>query len=222
MKRILTAAIASLIISFPALAQDPPPTGIGYIPGMPVPQRQAPTPAAESDTTQGSANSASGTVSRVSVAGQPGTATQKAPAEPPPAPAEAQPPAELEYKGVTPPKRLVPENQATFTKSAGNQLSWIGFMPEEGAHRIFLQTSQPTTFERLASAQDRVEILLANTKLAVSNNTRELNMSYFQTPFAKAQAVRSGSDVKVTVQLKEAVPCEVVQHDNFIDIVVKK
>ena len=220
MKRILTAAIASLIISIPALAQDPPPTGIGYIPGMPVPQRQAPTPAAESDTTQGSANSASGTVSRVSVAGQPGTATQKAPAEPPPA--EAQPPADLEYKGVTPPKRLVPENQATFTKSAGNQLSWIGFMPEEGAHRIFLQTSQPTTFERLASAQDRVEILLANTKLAVSNNTRELNMSYFQTPFAKAQAVRSGSDVKVTVQLKEAVPCEVVQHDNFIDIVVKK
>ena len=32
MKRFLTAAIAGLVISCPALAQDPPPTGIGYIP----------------------------------------------------------------------------------------------------------------------------------------------------------------------------------------------
>ncbi|MBR4986621.1 MAG: hypothetical protein IKY83_12890, partial [Proteobacteria bacterium] len=130
--------------------------------------------------------------------------------------------ADLEYKGVTPSKRLKPENEATFTKTADNQLSWIGFMPEEGAHRVFLQTSQPTTFERLATSQDRVEILLANTKLTVSNNMRELNMSYFQTPFAKAQAVRSGTGVKVIVQLKEAVPCEVTQHDNMIDIIVKK
>ena len=222
MKRFLTAAIAGLVISFPALAQDPPPTGIGYIPGMPVPQRQAPPPEANAAAPQNSSNSGSGPVSRVSVAGQSGTANQKAPADPPQAMVQPATNADVEYKGVTPPKRLVPENEATFTKSSGNQLSWIGFMPEEGAHRIFLQTSQPTTYERLASAQDRVEILLANTKLAVSNNTRELNMSYFQTPFAKAQAVRSGSGVKVIVQLKEAVPCEIIQHDNMIDIVVKK
>ena len=95
-------------------------------------------------------------------------------------------------------------------------------MPEDGAHRIFIQTSQPTTFERLASASDRVEILIKNTKLAVSNNNRELDMSYFQTPFAKAQASQNGSSVKVVVQLKEAVPCDVQQHDNLIDIIVHK
>ncbi|MBQ9243746.1 MAG: hypothetical protein IJ165_11100 [Proteobacteria bacterium] len=225
MRRILTAAIASLLISTPVFAQDAPPTGIGYIPGMPVPQRQAPAPSASSDQPAQQSNSgASGPVTRVSVAGQPGTMGQPTPVQETPPAAEAQPETigKLDYKGVTPPTRLVPENQATFTRTADNQLSWIGFLPDETEHRVFLQTSKPTTYERLATPDDRVEILLANTKLAVSNNTRGLDMSYFQTPFSKARAVKSGTGVKIIIQLKNAAPCEIRQHDNMIDIVVKK
>lgn len=145
-----------------------------------------------------------------------------APETPPSEDAQPETSGKLDYKGVTPPTRLVPENQATFTKTADNQLSWIGFLPEENEHRVFLQTSKQTTYERLATPDDRIEILLANTKLAVSNNTRELDMSYFQTPFSKAKAVKSGTGVKIVIQLKNAAPCEIRQHDNMIDIVVKK
>ncbi len=220
MKKIIHLSAALFFISAPAFAQDASTTGIYYIPGMPVPQQSAPAaPTTQGDSTKAANSGDSGRISKVTVADQNEQQTT-----PEPTPAEQLVKIDngtAGYKGVTPPTRLVPENQKTFTKTAGNQLSWIGFMPEQGAHRIFIQTSQPTQFERLATPSDRVEILIANTKLAVSNNQRELDMSYFKTPFAKAKAERAGADVKVVVQLKEAASCDVQQHDNIIDIVVR-
>lgn len=215
MKRIMIAAVATFIFTTPAFAQD----SIGYIPGMPVPQATA-APAAPSDATQpAAADTSTAKISKVSKAGDSASAPAAAAAPSEPVTLNQD---KKGYKGVTPPTRLVPENLSTFTKTSGNQLSWIGFMPEDSSHRIFIQTSQPTNYERLASSQDRVEILLSNTKLAVSNNNRELDMTYFQTPFSKAKATQNGTGVKVVVQLKEAVPCEVKQHDNMIDIIVNK
>lgn len=197
-------------------------TGIGYIPGMPVPQQSAPE--ATTTTTEGnsSSNGSGGKISRVSVAGENSGATQQesAPAETPASDDSAVELADPTYKGVTPPTRLVPENSSTFAKTSGNQLSWIGFMPEKsGNHRIFLQTSQATTYERLATPSNRVEIKILNTKLAVSNNNRQLDMKYFQTPFATAKATKDGKDVRVVIELKDNTPCEIQQHDNIIDII---
>lgn len=233
MKRTILTSIFILGFMGSASAQDAPPTGIGYIPGMPIPQAAPQAPAASSDTAPANGNSNDNAkISKVSVAGKHGASvtpeTQSAndfSAEK--AALKAQTPEQTQqihasYQGVTPPIRLVPENESTFTKESGNQLSWIGFMPDESMHRIFVQTTQNTTFERLATPSDRVEILLPNTKLAVSNNNRELDMSFFQTPFSKAQAVKSGKGVKVIVQLKDAVPCEVTQQDNMINIIVRK
>ena len=221
MKKLILFSAALLFISIPAFAQDAPATGIGYIPGMPVPQQSAPADTPSDSAPKASNSGDSGRISKVTVADSntqnSSQSTQQSTAQP--VKIDDGP---TGYKGVTPPTRLVPENQKTFTKNSGNQLSWIGFMPEQGAHRIFIQTSQPTQYERLATSSDRVELLIANTKLAVSNNQRELDMSYFQTPFAKAKAERAGSDVKVIVQLKEAAACDVQQHDNIIDIIVRK
>ena len=221
MKQALYAVVSTAILfmAAPSFAQDPPPTGIGYIPGMPVPQAAPAAPAA-SDSAPVQGNQDGGKITKVSVAGQSQPQASAKPASEPVQPAVAGvPKLDAEYKGVTPSKRDTPENSATFTKTPGNQLSWIGFLPEENAHRVFVQTSQATTFERIASAADRVEVRIFNTKLAVSNNQRELNMKYFQTPFASAKAVKSGKDVLIVVELKEAAQCDVVQHDNFIDII---
>lgn len=215
MKRIFLTTLATLMISVPALAEDG--GSVMYIPGMPVPQQTQAAPAASPSSTAsgeaGKSDSGNIKVSKVSKAGELDMGK--------PAPAAEPEVFEPVYKGVTPPKRLVPENESTFTRDGGNQLSWIGFMPEEESHRIFIQTSTATTYERVASAADRVELLLSNTKLSVSNNNRELDMSYFKTPFSKAKATSQGNDVKVVVQLKEAVPCEIQQHENFIEIIVK-
>lgn len=215
MKHIILPALAIFFISSPVLAQD----SVRYIPGMPVPQATSSSASsASSGTADASEEAPAGKISKVSKAGESdfnGAGSQAA------APAKLND-GTKGYKGVTPPTRLVPENQSTFAKTTANQLSWIGFLPEEGAHRIFLQTTEPTSYERIATSNDRVEIHIKSTKLAVSNNNRELDMSYFNTPFAKAKATQDSSGIKVVVTLKEAVPCEIQQHDNMIDIIAKK
>ncbi len=218
MKRIILTSLAIFLLSVPAMAQDKGAGGVGYIPGMPVPQASA---SASSDSASNAAASSQGSnanegkISRVSVAGKDSMKKDE------PEPVEA-PAANVAYKGVTPPSRLVPENESTFTKTSANQLSWIGFLPDSSGHRVFLQTSKNTSYERLASSEDRVELLLSNTKLAVSNNTRELDMSFFQTPFAKARAMQSGSGVKVVIQLKQAAPVDIQQNDNIISITARQ
>lgn len=233
MKRTLFTFIFVSCFAGTALAQGGP-TGIGYIPGMPVPQA-APAAAAPSSNASAAPKGGSNDNSKISKVAYGGQHNASVTPEPKPSqdfskeeaalgmqPAKSGSLTNAQYKGVTPPSRLVPENESTFTRKGGNQLSWIGFMPEEGAHRIFIQTTHATKFERLATPSDRVELFIADTKLAVSNNNRELDMSFFQTPFAKAKAVKSKKGVKVIVQLKEALPCEVTQQDNMINIIVRK
>ena len=230
MKETIVLSLASLLLCGAAYAQGSP-TGIGYIPGMPVPQA-APAGGAPADSSAGKAGNAAqdGKVARVRVVGKDDAKANGAKTD---GEAQAEPKAGValdadsadkraEYKGVTPPVRLEPENKATFSRTSANQLSWIGFMPDEGGHRIFLQTSKATTYERISTAADRVEIVIADTRLAVSNNQRELDMSYFQTPFAKARATQQKKNVRVVIQLKNPVECRVEQHDNIIEVIASK
>lgn len=223
MKKLVCSMLFSLLFALPAAAQDAPPTGIGYIPGMPLPEKSAvPAPApAPAGARQGNGSSSGqqdGRIAKVTVSkGSFGNGADAAPAEPEPV-VVAAPIVPAEYHGVTPPKRLKPQNESTFAKTSANQLSWIGFMPEEKTHRIFLQTTSPTTYERIATPSNRVEIRLANTKLAVANNKRELDMKYFQSPFARAYAKAEGKNVRVVVELKSAVDTNIVVQDNVISI----
>ncbi len=206
-----------MCVSLNAFAQDAAP--VMYIPGMPVPPAAAaPSSAASSDTAQGGGDAAArlnaARISRVTKAGEMNHKPDQAAA-----PAQEDP-ARAEYKGVTPPKRLVPENANTFNKSSANQVSWIGFMPEDNQHRIFIQTSQPSAYEQIATASNRIELKIVGAKLAVSNNQRELDMTYFKTPFKNAKAVRSGKDTRIIIQLKQPVPYEIKQHDNMLEIFV--
>ncbi len=214
MKRIQLTLIA-LIMGFSATAAAQDGAPVMYIPGMPVPQAPAAAPAATSDAPAANKQDA-GKISRISKAGDSKTQAAAVPAD-----IVVGNDGLADYKGVTPTKRLVPENAQTFQHTTENQMSWIGFMPEEGQHRIFLQTSSPTAYQQISTASDRIEILLLGTKLAVHNNQRELDMSFFKTPFRTAKASPAGKDVRVVIQLKEAVPYEIKTHDNLLEIFVK-
>lgn len=223
MKKLVCSMLFSLLFALPVAAQDAPPTGIGYIPGMPLPEKlaapaPAPAPAGARQGNGASSGQQDGRIAKVTVSkGSFGNGADTVPAEPEPVVAAATI-VPAEYHGVTPPKRLKPQNESTFAKTSANQLSWIGFMPEEKTHRIFLQTTSPTTYERIATPSNRVEIRLANTKLAVANNKRELDMKYFQSPFARAYAKAEGKNVRVVVELKSAVDTNIVVQDNVISI----
>lgn len=222
MKRLGCSVLFSLMFAVPALAQDAP-AWLNYIPGMPAPEKAAPSESAPSDVSQGNAAASGqqdGRIAKVTVSGsnarngaevvpvKPDTDTR----------VEAAPAAVVEYQGVTLPKQLKPQNESTFTKTSANQLSWIGFMPEKKTHRIFLQTTSPTTYERIATPPNRVEIRLANTVLAVDNNKRELDMKYFQSPFARAYAKSEGKNVRVVVELKSVVDTNIVVEGSVISI----
>lgn len=215
MKQMIMTGLLGLLAAGQAFAQEG--TGIGYIPGMPVPQPAANAAAAAPAPAPGAGKS-DGKIVRVSKSGQ---QRQVPEVQPAPAPETAPAPVSPEYHGVTPPKRMQPENAGDFAKTAGNQLTWIGFMPEKNVHSVFVQTTSPTKFERLASPGNRVELLVTGTKLAVNNNERELDMKYFKSPFVKAYARPQGKNIHVTVELKEAVPVEVTQTDNLISIKAK-
>lgn len=223
MKRIWIAGLIGMFMPSLCMAQDMGSTGIGYIPGMPLPAQAAPSeaPSAAQPAPGGARHGRSdGKIAAVKVAGQQKGAKQAKNEAPVPPPMPKPEAAQDSYRGVTPPTRMVPENQNTFTKTSGNQLSWIGFMPEAQTHRIFIQTTSPTTFDRVATGPDRVEILVKDTKLAVSNNKRELEMKYFKTPFSKAYAKPAGRHVKVIVELREPVKVDVRQQENLINIFV--
>ena len=223
MKRIWIAGLIGICMPSLCMAQDMGSTGIGYIPGMPLPAQAAPSeaPSAAQPASGGARNGrGDGKITAVKVAGQQKDARQAPKEAPAPEPMPAPTTKQDSYRGVTPPTRMVPENQNTFTKTRDNQLSWIGFMPEAQTHRIFIQTTSPTTFDRVATSPERVEILAKDTKLAVSNNKRELEMKYFKTPFSKAYAKPAGRHVKVIVELREPVKVDVRQQDNLINIFV--
>lgn len=222
MKRIWIAGLIGMFMPSLCMAQDMGSTGIGYIPGMPLPAQAAPSeaPSAAQPASGARHGRSDGKITAVKVAGQQKNAKQVPNEAPAPAPMPAPEAKQDSYKGVTPPTRMVPENRDTFTKTRGNQLSWIGFMPEAQTHRIFIQTSSPTTFDRVATGPERVEIIVKDTKLAVSNNKRELDMKYFKTPFSKAYAKQAGRHVKVTVELREPVKVDVRQQENLINIFV--
>ena len=215
MKRLSILGFLSIFVAAPAMGQS------FYIPGMPVPDSGSGSSAATSDSSSGSGGgSAQGNnrIARVSVASGEFMANDAVSVQP----VDVSTMNKAEYKGVTPPERLVPENSKTFAKTSANQLSWIGFVPEKDGHKVFLQTTQATTYERVATSGKRVELIIENTKLAVPNNNRELDMKYFNSPFLRAKAVRAGKNVRVIVDLKEEGNCDIVQHDNMIDIVAKK
>lgn len=199
-----------------AFAQDAAP--VMYIPGMPVPQTSSAAPAAASaDASADAPAQNNGKISRISKAGESRQQPQTIQTQP-----DQQPePGRAEYKGVTPPKRLVPENANTFSRTSANQMSWIGFMPEDNQHRVFMQTSQPIAYQQIATSSDRIELLLLGTKLAVSNNQRELDMTYFKTPFKSAKASSAGKDTRVVIILKQPSPYEIKQHDNMLEVFVK-
>lgn len=213
-KRIFLVILLGILAGVEAHAQDVGGPQVLYIPGMPAPpvatspQEAAPS-AAGSVTGQGQ-----GKISKVTRAGQLNESpAPRAPVAPVPH-ASAAP-----YKGVVPPTHTVPENAAIFA-DANNQLSWLGFMIEGGAHKVFVQTTQSASYTQQSNNPREIVLLLRDVGAKVANNRRNLDMRYFKTVFKSAQAQRAGRDLRVVIELTEAVPYEVSQSGNIISVVV--
>lgn len=197
-------------------AQSQPAQNIGTIPGMPVPKEAKSAPAPSEEGARAEQGKGGGLIARVTVAKEEPSAAlgDKRPAE-----AARQSEVRPSYRGVTPPSRLFPDNRATFEAQAGNQLTWIGFLPQ--SETLFVQTQSPTTYEEIGGDARHIELRLKDVKLSVPNNARSLEMHYFKTRFERASVRREGRDVRVHVELKERAEHGVTQRGGIIEITLK-
>ncbi|MFA5624035.1 MAG: AMIN domain-containing protein [Bradymonadales bacterium] len=220
MKRLFyILAALSFSVSTTALSQDSSNPQILYIPGMPAPPIVQETPNVNANNSEPAqlSGQGQGKISRIT------HAINTPPTAPSPQPVRAQSPVNKDnpsYKGVVPPKNNVAQNAAIFA-NAGLQLSWIGFLIEGNEHKIFIQTTQPTNYNVVTSENAReIYIELPNVGAKVANNRRNLDMSYFNSPFKSAQAQKKGKSLRIKIEFNEPYSYRVTQNGEFIYVSV--
>jgi hypothetical protein len=97
-------------------------------------------------------------------------------------------------------------------------MTLVGFAQEPTASRVFLRTTQPVQFN-VTEGDGVVFVVLEDTGIAESNNTRPLDTSFFDTA-VKSVAADAGPSrtVRVAIRLKEQVSYQTRQDGNELSI----
>jgi hypothetical protein len=104
------------------------------------------------------------------------------------------------------------------TSSGRSTMTLVGFAQESTSSRVFLRTTQPVQFN--VTEGDRVVfVVLEDTGIAESNNTRPLDTSFFDTAVKSVDADAGPSrTVRVAIRLKEQVSYQTRQDGNELSI----
>ncbi|MFP2931438.1 AMIN domain-containing protein, partial [Pyxidicoccus sp. 3LG] len=96
-------------------------------------------------------------------------------------------------------------------------MTLIGFQQQSGASRVFIRTNEPARYT--VSEEGRsVVVELENARIDLSNNTRPLDTSFFNSPVTRVDADSSGRNVRVTIQLRGQAPYQARQDGNVISL----
>ncbi|WP_309894277.1 AMIN domain-containing protein [Archangium sp.] len=102
--------------------------------------------------------------------------------------------------------------------SGRTTMTLVGFAQEPSASRVFLRTTQPVEFN-VTEGEKVVFVVLENTGIAESNNTRPLDTSFFDTAVTSVVADAGPSrTVRVSIRLKEQVSYQTRQNGNELSI----
>ena len=102
--------------------------------------------------------------------------------------------------------------------SGRTTMTLVGFAQEPTASRVFLRTTQPVEFN-VTEGEKVVFVVLENTGIAESNNTRPLDTSFFDTAVTSVVADAGPSrTVRVAIRLKEQVRYQTRQNGNELSI----
>ncbi len=113
--------------------------------------------------------------------------------------------ASADYQGVTPGSDNPPPRAEEIPPDA-LMLTWPGFvMRKEGRSCFFIQTSKPVQVATKKSA-GRLELVMRNTQVFLSNNYRPLETQYFSTPVTRATVQQKGrNDVVMVFEMRDDV-----------------
>ncbi|WP_338867232.1 AMIN domain-containing protein [Myxococcus stipitatus] len=96
-------------------------------------------------------------------------------------------------------------------------MTLVGFQQQPSASRVFVQTNEPARYT-VSEQGNAVVLELENSRIDLSNNTRPLDTSYFNSPVTKVEADADGRNVRVTIQLRQTAPVQARQDGNVISL----
>lgn len=123
----------------------------------------------------------------------------------------SQEPSKL-YQGIIPGQRDVVahlERARAQGSSSGapNQITWVGFQPEEDRTRIFFQSPRPVNYElREAFSDGELIVTFENARIAERNFSRFIDTSHFGRVVERIETAETrGGNVEVTLTVSDSV-----------------
>jgi colicin import membrane protein len=98
-------------------------------------------------------------------------------------------------------------------------LEFIGFSQQTSTSRVYVRTNGPVRHAVGESGLGKVVLTLEDTSIAMANNVRTLDTSFFESAVTKVQAVQgAGRTVRVEITLRRPVPYAASQEGNELRV----
>ncbi|MFU8807329.1 MAG: AMIN domain-containing protein, partial [Bradymonadaceae bacterium] len=126
------------------------------------------------------------------------------------------------YRGIIPGQRdLLPHLEQAKAQgqssSRPNQLTWIGFLPEENRTRVFFQGARAPQHEMQRSNDGQsLTITFRNARLPKSNFSRFIDTSFFERSVTRIETKAQRGDVIVTISLKSGAQPTVNREGDYL------
>ncbi|MCP3060823.1 AMIN domain-containing protein [Myxococcus sp. K38C18041901] len=114
-------------------------------------------------------------------------------------------------------RREVSSGGSSEVSSRRKTMTLVGFQQQGGVSRVFIRTNEPVRYS-VSETGNAVVLELENSRIDLSNNTRPLDTSYFNSPVTRVDADAEGRNVRVTVQLRQQAPVQARQDGNVISL----
>ena len=179
------------------------------LPGAPAPEQQQEQPAQQpADDTDGDDSEESGAVGsyRISVHNSPrGGSDRDGGADS----LLSDDHTEL-YQGIIPGERDAVDHMQSAREAAesgSNQITWVGFKPEDERTRVFFQSPRPVEYQIQADSDaGELVVIFDSAQIPERNFSRFIDASHFDRAVERIEARETdGGDVQVTFEMRENV-----------------
>ena len=114
---------------------------------------------------------------------------------------------------------LAQDAAAPVMENELKDLNWIGFQQFQEVSRVFVRTTEPVKYRVDTSRPNIVELVLENTRVPLTNNTRFLDTRFFDSPvsYIQPKVIEGPSpSVRIAIRLRRNAPHKATQTDNVL------
>jgi len=116
---------------------------------------------------------------------------------------------------------LAAKREAKLAASPGKRatMTFVGFERAAASSRVYVRTTGPVRYSVQEDGDKKVVLELENTRIALRNNRRPLDTSFFDSAVAMVSPNPDGHRaVRVEIKLRETVPFQAKQEGNEVSV----